>query len=97
MDIPRNPPDPERDAAIKARQDIAGRAGFTLGVIAAVAAVSINLYRSPRPYTFISLALAILMAALNMPLGIMLGLAGEKITRPQKLRPPPKGPPRKRG
>jgi hypothetical protein len=96
LDILRNPPNPEREAAIKARQDVAGRAGFTLGCIAAVAAVTLNLWRSPRPYTFLSLALAVLMAALNMPLGIMLGLGGEKLTRPKHLRPP-KGPPKKRG
>lgn len=97
MDIPRNPPNPERDAAIKARQDVAGRVGFILGCVAAVVAVTINLYRSPRPYSFMSLALAVLMAALNMPVGIMLGLAGERVTRPKDLRPPPKGPPKKRG
>ena len=97
MDIPRNPPNPERDAAIKARQDVAGRVGFALGCIAAIAAVTINVYRSPRPYTFLSLALAVLMAALNVPIGIMLGLAGEKVTRPKNLRPPPKGPPQRRG
>ena len=28
----------------------------------------------------------VLMAALNLPIGIVLGLAGEKLTRPQKLR-----------
>src|ERR1051325_6606595 len=85
VDIPRNPPNPERDAAIKARQDVAGRFGFTLGVIAAVMAVSIELYRAPRPMTFLSLALAVLMAALNMPIGIMLGLLGERVTRPKAL------------
>lgn len=95
MDILRNPPNPERDEEIKARQDIAGRAGFTLGCVAAVAAVGINLYRASEPFTLISIAMAVLMAALNMPIGIMLGLAGEKITRPKHLRPPPKGPPKK--
>ena len=62
-----------------------------------VARAAINLYRSPRPFTFLSLALAVLMAALNMPIGIALGLAGERVTRPKNLRPPPKGPPKKRG
>ena len=97
MDILRNPPNRERDDAIKARQDVAGRAGFTLGCIAAISAVAINLYRSPEGFTFLSIAMAVLMAALNMPVGIMLGLAGEKLTRPRHLRPPPKGPPKKRG
>jgi hypothetical protein len=86
VDIPRNPPDPERDALIKARQDLAGRFGFILGCLAAVSALVVNLYRAPKPYTFISLAMAVLMAALNMPIGIMLGLLGEKVTRPKKKR-----------
>jgi len=87
VDIPRNPPNPERDAQIKARQDVAGRFGFILGCVAAVAAVSVNLWRAPRPFSFISLALAVLMAALNVPIGIMLGLFGERVTRPKNLRP----------
>ena len=95
MDIPRNPPNPERDAAIKARQDLAGKFGFILGCIAAIVAVTINLLRAPHPYSFVSMALAVLMAALNMPVGIMLGLAAERITRPKHLRPPPRNrPPR---
>lgn len=86
MDILRNPPNPERDALIKARQDVAGKFGFILGCIAAIVAVSINIYRAPEPYSFVSLALAVLMAALNMPIGIMLGLLGERVTRPRDLR-----------
>ena len=85
MDIPRRPS--EDDPQVKARQDAAGRFGFALGVIAAVSAIAINLYRAPRPLEFLSLAMAVLMAALNVPLGIMLGLLGEKLTRPKR----PKG------
>jgi len=87
VDIPRNPPNPERDAQIKARQHVAGKFGFLLGCVAAIIAVAINLFRAPRPITFLSLAISVLLAALNMPIGIMLGLWGEKITRPKNLRP----------
>lgn len=81
MDVPRRKP--EDDPRIKARIDAAGRFGFILGCIAAVAAVTINLIRSPRPYALIDLLLAVLMAALNVPFGIMLGLLGERLTRPK--------------
>jgi hypothetical protein len=86
VDIPRNPPDPERDAEIRARQDLAGKFGFTLGCIAAVIAVSLELWFTVWPLTFLSFATAVLMAALNMPFGIILGLAGERLTRPKHLR-----------
>jgi hypothetical protein len=86
MDIPRIPP--EDDPRIKARQDVAGRFGFILGCIAAAAAIGINLYRADRPWDWPDIALAVLMAALNMPLGIMLGLLGEKLTRPKRDKPP---------
>lgn len=85
MDIPRRPS--EDDPRIKARQHTAGRFGFALGCVAAVAAVAINLWRSPGDWSFVSLAIAVLMGALNVPLGIMLGLWSEKITRPKR----PKG------
>ncbi len=95
MDIPRNPPNPERDAEIKARQNLAGKFGFILGCVAAVIAVSLELWLTVWPLTFLSLATAVLMAALNVPIGILLGLAGERLTRPKHLRPPPKNrPPR---
>lgn len=81
MDLPRRKP--EDDPRIKARINAAGRFGFMLGCIAAVAAVTINLIRAPRPYSAISLILAVLMAALNVPFGIMLGLLGERLTRPK--------------
>lgn len=90
MDILRNPPNPERDAAVKARQDLAGRIGFIFGVTAAVAAVTIIIVRAEQPFTLLSFATAVLMAALNMPIGIMLGLFGERVTRPKSLRPPPR-------
>lgn len=90
VDILRNPPNPERDAAIKARQDVAGRTGFILGCAAAVVAVTLNLYRADRRFTLLDLVMFVLMAALNMPFGIMLGLLGERITRPKNLRPPPR-------
>ena len=50
--------------------------------------MAINLYRAGRPVDLLSLATAVLMAALNMPLGIGLGLLGEKMTRPRDLREP---------
>jgi len=81
VDVPRRKP--EDDPRIKARIDSAGRFGFILGCIAAVAAVTINLIRAPRPYALIDLLLAVLMAALNVPFGIMLGLLGERLTRPK--------------
>ena len=84
MDLPRRKP--EDDPRIKARIEAAGRFGFTLGCIAAVAAVTINLIRAPRPYSLLSLVLAVLMAALNIPFGIMLGLLGERLTRPKDKR-----------
>jgi hypothetical protein len=85
VDRPRRdqrPPSGDRDALIKTRQNIAGRFGFVLGCIAAAAAATINLWREPRPLSLASIALAVLMAALNIPLGIAMGLLGERITRP---------------
>jgi hypothetical protein len=78
--------DADREKQIKARKSAAGRFGFILGCVAAVVAASINLYRAPRPLTLSSFALAVLMAALNVPLGIAFGLLGELMTRPEELR-----------
>lgn len=79
----RNPLSPnDRAALIKTRQNAAGRFGFVLGCIAAILAAAINLYRAPRPFSAASVALAVLMAALNIPFGIALGLLGERVTRP---------------
>ena len=79
VDLPRRKP--EDDPAIKARQNAAGRTGFVLGCFAAISAVAINLARTERPYDFLSVLVAVLMAALNIPLGIMLALLAEKWTR----------------
>jgi hypothetical protein len=84
MDRQRNTTD---DAEIKARQSIAGRFGFVLGCVAAVAAIGINMWRAPRPWTFSAISLAVLMAALNIPLGIGLGLLGERLTRTPRDTP----------
>jgi hypothetical protein len=81
VDIPRRRP--EDDPAIKARQDAAGKTGFILGCFAAIAAVVINLMRTERSFDFLSLLVAVLMAALNVPFGIMLALLAEKWTRPK--------------
>jgi hypothetical protein len=78
MDSQRNTTE---DGEIKARKNIAGRFGFVLGCVAAVAAIGINMWRAPRPWTLSSVSLAVLMAALNIPLGIGLGLLGERVTR----------------
>ncbi len=69
------------DSDPRARQNTAGRFGFALGCIAAVAALAINLWRAPRPFSAVSMTLAVLMAALNVPLGIALALLGERMTR----------------
>jgi len=78
--------DGDREKLIKTRKSAAGRFGFILGCIAAIVALSINLYRAPRPLTVSSVILATLMAALNVPLGIAFGLLGEVMTRPDELR-----------
>lgn len=75
-------PDDRHEREIKNRQNAAGKFGFVLGCIAAFAAMAINLFRAPRPWTVYSVVLAVLMAALNVPLGIGLGLLGERMTRP---------------
>lgn len=78
------PPQQDDEAEIKARQNLAGRFGFAMGCVAAVAALGVNLYRLPPPWTVASVALAVLMAALNIPLGIALGLVGERFSRSRK-------------
>ena len=74
--------DREQAELIKARQNTAGRFGFVLGVLAALTALGINLWRAPRPLGWQSIVVATLMAALNVPLGIAFGLIGERMTRP---------------
>jgi hypothetical protein len=71
----------DRDAEIKARQNTAGRFGFVLGCATALVALSINLWRAPRPWSWDAVALAVLLACLNIPLGIALGLLAERISR----------------
>ena len=83
-----NPPNPERDARSN-RQDAAGKVRIHPRLRRRGRRRSINLMRAPRPYSFVALALAVLMAALNMPVGIMLGLRASE-SRPKNLRPPPR-------
>ncbi|HEY5060261.1 MAG TPA: hypothetical protein VII52_01945 [Gemmatimonadaceae bacterium] len=73
--------DRENEALIKARRNTAGRFGFVVGCCAAVAALSINLLYAPRPWSWVSIVVAVLLAALNVPLGISLGLLTERTTR----------------
>jgi drug/metabolite transporter (DMT)-like permease len=68
---------------IEERKSVAGRFGFILGCIAAVLAFAIELFIAPKPLSGISILTAGLMAALNVPLGIALGLLGERFTRRQ--------------
>ena len=74
------------DKEIKARQSVAGRYGFYLGCIAAIAAFLLNLWLLRRPLTVLTVVMLALAASLNIPLGIALGLIGERFTRPE----PPK-------
>ena len=69
---------------IKARQHAAGRFGFILGCVAAVLAFGIELFIAPKPLSGLTSLIAGLMAALNIPLGIGLGLFGERMTRQEK-------------
>jgi hypothetical protein len=72
---------PDSDPEIRARKEVAGRVGFVLGCIAAAAAAIINLSHAPRPWTMSIVLLAVLLAALNSPLGIAFGLLGERLSR----------------
>ena len=63
------------------RTQAAGRIGFAMGCVAAIVAAGINFYRAPRPVTPGIGALILLVAALNIPLGIAIGLLGERLTR----------------
>lgn len=72
--------DPNDRQEIEARKAVAGRFGFALGCIAALIAAIINLVRLPH-WTATGVALALLMAALNIPLGIVFGLLGERMSR----------------
>jgi hypothetical protein len=74
-------PDYDRGAEIAARKQVAGRIGFTMGCVAAIVAATINFLRAPRPLSAGTLLLIVLVAALNIPLGIAMGLLGEKLSR----------------
>jgi hypothetical protein len=75
-----SPRDPLRDD-VRVRKQVAGRIGFTMGCIAAAVAAAINFVRAPRPLTLGLGLLIVLVAALNIPLGIAMGLLGEWVTR----------------
>lgn len=76
-----------RDPVVRTRKEAAGRFGFTLGCVAALIAAAVNLSRAPRPWTVPIVLLAVLLAALNIPLGIGFALLGERLTRPRDGRP----------
>jgi len=77
MAKPREPLAPE----LKARRQTAGRIGFIMGCIAAIVAATINFVRAPRPLSPGIALLIVLIAALNIPLGIGIGLLGERLSR----------------
>jgi len=70
-----------RLASVRERKQVAGRIGFGMGCVAAAVAAIINFLRAPRPLTLGLVILILLMAALNIPIGIALGLLGERVTR----------------
>ena len=65
----------------RARKQTAGRVGFAMGCVAAVVAAGINFARAPQPITLGVGLLIVLVAALNIPLGIAIGLVGERLSR----------------
>ena len=77
MGVAREPQDP----AARARRQAAGRIGFIMGCIAAIVAATINFVRAPRPVSLGITLLIVLVAALNIPLGIAIGLIGERLSR----------------
>lgn len=77
MGVAREPLDPK----LTARRQMAGRVGFIMGCIAAVVAAGINFVRAPRPLSPGIALLIVLVAALNIPLGIAIGLVGERLSR----------------
>jgi hypothetical protein len=70
-----------RDPELLARRQMAGRVGFIMGCIAAIVAAAINFVRAPRPLSSGVALLIVLVAALNIPLGIAIGLLGERLSR----------------
>ena len=77
MAMAREPHDP----VLGARRQMAGRVGFMMGCIAAIVAATINFVRAPRPLSPGIGLLIVLVAALNIPLGIAIGLLGERLSR----------------
>ena len=69
------------EAQLQARKQTAGRLGFMMGCVAAVVAATINFVRAPRPLSTGVALLIVLVAALNIPLGIAVGLLGERLSR----------------
>jgi NhaP-type Na+/H+ or K+/H+ antiporter len=70
----------------RTRKQTAGRVGFAMGCVAAVVAAALNFVRAPRPITLGIALLILLVAALNIPLGIAIGLVGERLTRGAERR-----------
>jgi hypothetical protein len=75
-------PSPE----ILQRKNVAGRVGLLLGCLAAVIAATLNLVRAPRPLSMGVILLSVLIAALNIPLGIGLALLVERLSRAESER-----------
>ena len=69
------------DPVLQARRQTAGRVGFAMGCVAAIVAAIVNFVRAPRPIAAGIALLIVLVAALNIPLGIAIGLLGERLTR----------------
>jgi uncharacterized membrane protein len=69
------------DTVLRARRQTAGRVGFAMGCVAAIVAAIINFLRAPRPISAGIALLIVLVAALNIPLGIAIGLLGERLSR----------------
>ena len=77
MAVAREPQSPE----LRSRRQAAGRVGFIMGCIAAIVAATINFARAPRPLSAGIGLLILVIAALNIPLGIAIGLLGERLSR----------------
>jgi NhaP-type Na+/H+ or K+/H+ antiporter len=77
MQAARDPVSPE----VRARKQTSGRVGFAMGCVAAIVAAAINFARAPRPISAGVGLLIVLVAALNIPLGIAIGLLGERLSR----------------
>ena len=73
--------DAQSSPEIAQRRNVAGRVGFLLGCLAAVIAATLNLARAPRPLGIGVVLLSVLIAALNIPLGIGLALLVERLSR----------------